>query len=503
MRKLAFALLCLVPLSGYGQKRDQVWLAGNANLLGDSTHGGIVLDFNMAPRKAYYQYREANLFIANASICDTSGSLLFYTNGCNIYGSNHEVLPNGEEINPGFFHETRCNQFNRGYGGGFPNVVILPLPESDKHYYLFHQKVGGEQQNLYVDRFLYSVIEQKSVGQLAVVEKNVDLMEDFISTGELSAVKHANGIDWWVITPRRNSNEFYCFLFTKDGIVDTLLQTIGDLAPAEEEGSGQTTFSHDGTMMARYYPQHPLMLYHFDRATGQFSNYRTVNIDFGNHLAFDGGCYFSPNGRYLYVTALIRVYQFDLWASDISASQTLVGEWDGFKDPIAVTFGDCQLGPDCKIYVVSADMRYYHIIHNPDEPGLACNFEQRGLVLPTPSGASIPYFPNYRLGPIDKPGVPCSPTVSVGPGPVREVSGVRLWPNPATDLLTIQYPNASEASAWLITNAYGQIMQRGDWAAGAATTEVDISKLPSGSYFFRLQGQDGRSSSRLFTVFRP
>ena len=112
------------------------------------------------------------------------------------------------------------------------------------------------------------------------------------------------------------------------------------------------------------------------------------------------------------------VYQFDLWASDIVASQIKVASWDGFLNPVAILFRTCQLGPDCKIYILSGgDTRYYHIIHNPDEPGLACNFEQRGLVLPIPSGARIPYFPNYRLGPIDNPGVPCSPVVSVSASP--------------------------------------------------------------------------------------
>lgn len=504
MKKLALTLLGLVPLCLFAQKHDHVWLAGNNNIIGSTQYGGITIDFNQTPRSLSHKYRETNLFLQNASISDTAGNLLFYTNGCNIVGSDDVVMNNGEEINPGYMYQRRCIEFNRGYGAGYPSAVILPQPQNDSIFYLFHLRQtyeSGPPEDSYNDALLHSTI--KSIPTYSQVEtKNAPIMEDALAFGELSAVKHANGIDWWVIMPRRNSNEFYCFLFTKDGVVDTLLQTIGDLAPAEEEGSGQTTFSHDGTMMARYYPQHPLMLYHFDRATGQFSNYRTVNIDFGNHLAFDGGCYFSPNGRYLYVTALIRVYQFDLWASDISASQTLVGEWDGFKDPIAVTFGSCQLGPDCKIYVVSADMRYYHIIHNPDEPGLACNFQQRGLVLPTPSGASIPYFPNYRLGPIDKPGVPCSPTVSVGAGPVREVSGMRLWPNPATDQLTIQFPASVLEGIWHITDMSGRVLRSGQKSTSTPALTLPIADLLSGMYCFQFQSQDGTVVPRRFVVVR-
>lgn len=74
-----------------------------------------------------------------------------------------------------------------------------------------------------------------------------------MAAGEMNAVKHANGEDWWLIVPKRNSNQFYVFLFTKDGIVDTLTQTIGDLAPASKEGYGQTIFLPDGTRMVRFY----------------------------------------------------------------------------------------------------------------------------------------------------------------------------------------------------------------------------------------------------------
>ncbi len=93
-------------------------------------------------------------------------------------------------------------------------------------------------------------------------------------------------------------------------------------------------------------------------------------------------------------------------------------------------------------------------------------------------------------------------TKTVGVGEPWVEGGVVLWPNPASEILTIQYSNSGEASGWLIANPYGQIMQRGEWATGATTTEVDISKLPSGSYFFRLQVQGGRSSNQLFMVLR-
>jgi len=129
------------------------------------------------------------------------------------------------------------------------------------------------------------------------------------------------------------------------------------------------------------------------------------------------------------------------------------------------------------------DTRYYHVIHNPDMPGLACNFEQRGLVLPTPSGASIPYFPNYRLGPIDNPGQPCTPTVSVSAGPVRAGGGVRVWPNPASQVLHIRFDLDVETTvSFVLYNAVGQLVAQR--LISSPNAELPIGELPDGIYYY-------------------
>jgi len=376
-------------------------------------------------------------------------------------------------------------------------MVILPLPNNDSLYYLFHKSVKyvpGPPADAFVDKLLYTVISATSEDK-QVLQKNIPLIEDDLATGEMLAVKHANGTDWWLITPRRNSNQFYIFRFTADGIVDTLTQTIGGLPPPQEEGSGQNTLSPDGSLMVRYYPYHPAMLYDFDRATGQFSNYRTIAIDFGTAWAFDGGCAISPSGQYLYIAAMKRIYQFDLWANDISSTQTTVAEWDGFVGPIATNFYTCQLGPDCKIYIIAGgDTRYYHIIHSPNQPGLACNVEQRGLVLPTPSGASIPYFPNYRLGPLGNPGQPCTPTVSVSAGPAGAGAGVRVYPNPANQTMSVQYiTEQGTRPTFFLYNAIGQIVAREQLKDGSGTLTLPLGHLSNGTYYyFTSNGHSGK-----------
>ncbi len=350
----------------------------------------------------------------------------------------------------------------------------------------------------FVNRALFSSVKcvNDNNNTYFVDKKDIEIINDSLSSGEMNAVKHANGKDWWIIQPRRNSNQFYIFLFTKDGIVDTLTQTIGAPSPANKEGYGQTALSPLGDKMVRYYPDNDIRLYTFDRATGFFTDYSTFKLNVGNTIAFDGGCAFSPSGQFLYIAALTNIYQFDMTAADITATQTTVATWDGFVDPIAIAFWHCQLGPDCKIYSVGGgDTRYYHIIHNPDEPGLACNVEQRGLVLPTPSGASIPYFPNYRLGPIDNPGLPCSPVVATQQPTLPEPT-CSAWPNPASEQLHFSLTGGSIRRIAL-TDAYGRVLRELRLSGASEQYTMPLAGLPGGLYFWVLEGDSGGGSGKV------
>ena len=64
----------------------------------------------------------------------------------------------------------------------------------------------------------------------AVVEKNtllIDNTENLIPLGEITAVKHANGEDWWVGCSEKLGNKYYFFLLTSDGVAFSHEQEIG------------------------------------------------------------------------------------------------------------------------------------------------------------------------------------------------------------------------------------------------------------------------------------
>ncbi len=450
----------------------------------------MVIDFNQKPVKAAYNYRDLNMFICNASICDSTGQLVAYTNGCHIAGADDEIIENGEMINPGDVWQISCIQNADGYASGTQSAVFLPLPENGTTYYLFHKQMKLQENpiDVYTDKLLATIVTHNTqTGVVNAEYKNVEILNDTLSYGKLIATKHANGKDWWIVTPRRKNNVFYIFKFTNDGIVDTLTQVIGITPDFKTEGYGQIVFSPDGTKIYRTNPTSPIMVYDFDRETGMLTGFDTISYTYGNTPVGEIGCAVSPNGRFLYLGARKNLYQLDLQAPDISASQVLVAEWDGFTGPFATLFQQLQLGPDCKIYgLAGGDTRYFHVIHNPDAPGLACNVEQRGLPLPTPSGASMPSFPNYRLGPPNNPGLPCSPVVSTT-NPPTPLPAFSVFPNPVSTVLKI-VPNRQYGGPALLRlhDLTGRLVLERTFDPFASATEVDVSALPPGVYVYEV-----------------
>lgn len=111
----------------------------------------------------------------------------------------------GHDINPGYYHTRLCDEIGRGYSAGDSSAVILQLPASDSIYYMFHSSIKyipPPQEDAYVDRLLHSIIKT-SANKKLVLGKNTPIIIDSLASGELNAVKHANGKVWWVIQPKR------------------------------------------------------------------------------------------------------------------------------------------------------------------------------------------------------------------------------------------------------------------------------------------------------------
>jgi len=281
-------------------------------------------------------------------------------------------------------------------------------------------------------------------------------------------------------------------MLTSQGIAGISEQEIGpDFNPST---ISRTVFSPDGTMMAQYDRVGQIRVFEFDRGTGQFSNLTELEAD-TTAEGFDGSIAFSPSGQFLYVSSLLRIYQFDLEAPDVQASRVLLDVYDGYKylNIFSANFGFMQLAPNCRIYMSTRNATpFYHVINYPDRKGHECGFEQRGQPLIATNIGSIPNNPNYNLGtgfPVCDSSIQLVvSSVDVLPPPVE----VQVYPNPASGSITVALPVPLPAPAtWSLYSAVGQRVLSHKMERGTSEVNISLSGVPPGLYFWELRPGGG------------
>ena len=153
-----------------------------------------------------------------------------------------------------------------------------------------------------------------------------------------------------------------------------------------------------------------------------------------------------------------------------------------------------MLAPDGKIYIVPpGGSRHLHVIHSPNEPGLACNVEQRAIDLPTWEYWGMPNLPYYNL--YDVLGSPCD-TLGIddpltatqepaGPGSVPAI----LYPNPTTSLLQVDFPAATTGTLRLLSISGVELRSWQVKESSRATLHLD--ELPAGLYLLQVPTTEG------------
>jgi len=394
--------------SGYCQKHDYIWLPGMGKIAEYPFSGvyypwgGVTMDFNKQFPPSVERRNLALIMSVQAIISDKQGQLVAYTNGCHIINKNDEIMDNGNTINPGIYHSgQQCNIYYPAYQG----TIFLPAPGNDSLYYLFHMAMDDlDTFPWFVSQhFYYSIIDASANNGLGkVIDKNHLLYTNGAIAPYVSATKHANGRDWWVVTTKRFTNQYYVFLLEPGGPKFMHAQAIGDSMSRGSQCCGQAGFSPDGTKHFNASHNTGLEILDFDRCTGYFSS--PVFIDSSEVGKFGpAGVAISHDNHFIYVSTSKFVYQFDLTSNDIIQSKVFLDSIDYVPRPEIGTYLDQMLAPDGKIYMVSLNyIQDMPVIHFPERHGLACKVEQHGFKLPALYGNDFIFnFPHYRLGPID------------------------------------------------------------------------------------------------------
>ncbi len=358
-----------------------------------------MLDFNFNPPHVSYYFGPFDMYVTNASICNSVGKLLCYTNGTQVANGIFDVMADCDSLNLGEVNE---DFFNSGYPL-IQGAMMLPSNFNDSVFAILHvrEEWGNGVIGEHTSGLFYTLIDMRLNGANGgVLEQRVPILLDTLDIGNMVSVRHSNGIDWWIIVKEYNSNRFYKVLFSLNGEVSVSSQEVGQI-PFNLGGIG--AFSPNGKKYAEFsgfslLAGKDVEVFDFNRCTGKLSNPILFHFDDGNNVA---GLVFSPSSRFLYLTSGRYIYQYDMEADDIIASKDTVAIYDGSMHPFPATFFTPQLGPDGKIYIISPNGNTtLHVIHYPDLKGDACMVEQNAIQLPTYNRYSMPHFPNYRLGAI-------------------------------------------------------------------------------------------------------
>ncbi|TAH42656.1 MAG: T9SS type A sorting domain-containing protein [Bacteroidetes bacterium] len=463
-----------MSLTANGQGQDNIWMMGYGA-------GGarFNIDFSSGSRNIYSSPRSMRITMTSLTYCNEFDQVLFYTNGVYIANALDAPMMNGTDLSPCYYTT------NVGPTGLFiaQAGLAIPWPDSDEKYFLFHSSVDDSV--AYAYKMYYSEIDMSLDGGLgAVVSKNNILVADTLMYGRLTAAKHANGRDWWVVFHGAKNDEYYLYIVDPNGIhFHAIQKTGGDLFKAQ----GQVCFSPDGSKFALYDPLNDLHLFDFDRCSGIFSNPIHVSI---NDSAAGGGVAFSANSQVLYVSSSTYVYQYDLTASNVASTQTTVAIWDTFyspSPPFATTFFLAQLAPDNKIYISSTNgVRSIHVINNPDSLGSACDVCQHCVPLPAFNGSTIPNHPNYHLGALGSSVCDSLPT-GIRKPPNDTEDDYTIFPNPVRDKLYVRSTAQNQSAEIIIYNSLLQalsipitLINQGEYS------EVNTSRLVPGVYFLEI-----------------
>lgn len=463
------------------------------------------INFSMGSPDTFSLIRPMGMWTCNATFCDSSGSLFCYSNGIYIGNKQQDTLLNAKNFNPGSY--TNASQ-TKGLDW-VQGVLFLPSPNHPNQIITFNESGEATQidsVNKWAPSSLkYSVIDMNlDSGRGAIIpsKKAVTIVNDTLIGGFITASKHGNGRDWWVLVQKANTGLFYKLLITPDTI-EVFTQQIG--SNIIYDFSGNAMFSADGSKYILVTQYLSIDIFDFDRCSGTLSNHHHITAQ--DSTLGTTGASISPSNRWLYVSNQKRIYQYDLWSSNIDSTVQVVAVFDSFVSPFQTLFSLHQLGPDGKIYISTWDAcNVLHIIGQPDSGGIACNILQHNLNLPL-YNLSVPNNPNYNLGRLQ--GSPCDTLQWTGSPPTPEggVSNFKIYPNPVTDnVLNIGYQLPVSASSTSLSGIFqiydvtGKVVFRYVLPQWSHLQMFNLPQLSDGVYSCVITSGGYRVSKRLVVI---
>jgi len=425
-----------------------------------------------------------------ANISDSEGNLVLFSNNEEFWGLDYQIIPGTEGLNPEYYVGTLGSSLTNG-------CIALPWPgdSTDNLFAVFYT-------DEYTRRVRYSLFDKTlNEGRTGLVEGFIDRPVWINPVAEaITAVRHGNGRDWWIIsrTYLPASDSIILALVDPNGVQLTLGTPVGfdtgfggemSVSPTGERLA--VSFSYEGRLRT-------FGLYAIDRCAGALSLIDTLLPRPGFRFY---SVAFSPNGEIIYTGTTLKHTLFKLSLKDGSLVDSMIYRFPG-EDFLANFGGQLELASDGKIYLVSNRISPFHgmpefpeflaVIHEPNRGSAYCVFDTFGLYLeglPTVGTLSLPHFANYDLGPLV--GSPCdtlSPQDTTRTGfnqPSLEFLSWSVNPSISSGSFTV----TGEPASWMVVHdLYGREVLT-QWHE--ERTIFDLTMQPAGLYLVYLRAADG------------
>lgn len=352
MNKFLFIIFIFFASYSYAQHEADYWYFGNF----------AGLDFSSGKPEPLIDGQLKN-YEGCAVISDSSGNLLFYTNGVTVWNKAHQIMENGTDLDG----DTSSTQ----------SSVIIPQPGNDSLYYIFTtDELSVNSKDLISDGLNYSIVNiNENSGNGKITQKNIHLLDS--ATEKITAIKHQNNKDYWIITHEWGSDAYYSWLLEETGLnITPVITNIGtEIGNDQRMSIGYMKTSPDGSkIVTAIWLLSKWEIFDFDRLSGILSNKIEITRPY---LYSAYSCEFSPDASKLYISAYDTLMQADMNAgsqNNIQNSLTNVGIFDS-------PLGAIQNANNGKIYITSDYADSLSVINFPDSLPATCDFEKNAVYL--------------------------------------------------------------------------------------------------------------------------
>ncbi|MCZ4409089.1 T9SS type A sorting domain-containing protein [Cryomorphaceae bacterium 1068] len=414
-----------------------------------------------------------NSIEACASISDSEGNLLFYSQGNKVFNRNHDEMLNGN-----------LHGYSRNATQG---TGIAPMPGDPDKYYVFSMRYIGEMYGL--DYAIVDMIRDFNRGE--VIQRG-NFLRDGI-TEKMTFVQQTDSPNVWLIVHDFNADEYIVFPISESGIGECTTYATGII---HTERYGYLQPSPDGSMLAAavrtgFHSDGFVEISRFDPTEGNISESFVLQMPNRPY-----GICFSPDNSKLYVTSGSpnHLYQFDLSQREpdlIQASRVQITSTP-FIDYLG-SAAALQLAPNGKIYLARYETNWLAVINEPNALGTNCDYVQDAVSLEGTGSCEggLPNFGNlfYDQTPayiLDDPETD-EPPIEVEPE--YDCEALLAKPNPTKGALILE-SFGDEISFVEVYDITGRVVMPETTYHSAEVRIDEMQHLASGTYIVRVAHGD-------------